>query len=408
MWAYVINLAVLISHQRHSCGDAEFHPRLRRHLLASRTRMFFGVGAYTAALCRHEVRPPASWSATAAGMALAALISLALALPALRVRGEYFVAASLGLQMLAITVFTEWKSVTGGIGGLTDIPPARLFGFAVTQPEHFLLLSLGCLALIMLVIRALVRSSFGRSLKAIRDDETAACGYGKNVAIIKTTAVVVSSALAAVAGSLYAFYLSFINVESFVLDTSIQLMAMVIIGGTATLFGPVIGAVLILLLPGRPELPAVPARHRDRLDPADRLRAGDGAVDDLPAGRPLGVPGRPRAAPRAARHEPGRRDFATGERGRQDLRRPQGRRCCFVLAAQRHHHHLGGAEWSGQDHAVQPDDRAPAAGSRRGDMARQVHCRPAALEDRALGYRPFLSGPQAFRQHDGGRRTSKR
>ena len=54
-------------------------------------------------------------------------ISLALALPALRVRGEYFVAASLGLQMLAVTVFAEWKSVTGGIGGLIAIPPARLF-----------------------------------------------------------------------------------------------------------------------------------------------------------------------------------------------------------------------------------------------------------------------------------------
>ncbi len=83
-------------------------------------------------------------------MALAALISLALALPALRVRGEYFVAASLGLQMLAITVFTEWKSVTGGIGGLTNIPPARILGFEFTQPEHFLVLSLVCLALIML------------------------------------------------------------------------------------------------------------------------------------------------------------------------------------------------------------------------------------------------------------------
>ena len=110
-------------------------------------------------------------------MLLAALISLALALPALRVRGEYFVAASLGLQMLAITVFTEWKSVTGGIGGLTNIPPARILGFELTEPEHFLVLSLVCLALIILIIRALVRSSFGRSLKALRDDETAASAY---------------------------------------------------------------------------------------------------------------------------------------------------------------------------------------------------------------------------------------
>jgi branched-chain amino acid transport system permease protein len=94
-----------------------------------------------------------------------------------------------------------------------------------------------------------VNSSFGRSLKAIRDDETAASAAGKNVAVIKTMAVVVSSALAAVAGSLYAFFLSFINVESFTLDTSVYLMAMVIIGGTATLWGPVVGTVLILLLP---------------------------------------------------------------------------------------------------------------------------------------------------------------
>jgi len=247
MWAYFINLAVLISINAILAVTLNFILGYAG-IFSIAHALFFGVGAYTATFVAMKFGA-GFLTATAAGMLLAALISLALALPALRVRGEYFVAASLGLQMLAVTIFTEWKSVTGGIGGLTNIPPARLFGFAVTQPEHFLLLSLLALGLIVLVIRALVRSSFGRSLKAIRDDETAAWAYGKNVAIIKTTAVVVSSALAAVAGSLYAFYLSFINVESFVLDTSIQLMAMVIIGGTATLLGPLIGTVLILLLP---------------------------------------------------------------------------------------------------------------------------------------------------------------
>jgi branched-chain amino acid transport system permease protein len=113
----------------------------------------------------------------------------------------------------------------------------------------FLVLTLACLAITMLVILMLVRSSFGRSLKAIRDDETAASALGKNVALIKTLAVMVSSAFAAVAGSLFTFYLSFINVESFVLEVSVQIIAMVIIGGTATLLGPVIGAVIVLLLP---------------------------------------------------------------------------------------------------------------------------------------------------------------
>lgn len=257
MWAYVVNLAVLISINAILAVTLNFILGYAG-IFSIAHAMFFGVGAYTATFVAMKLGA-GFLSATAAGMALAALISLALALPALRVRGEYFVAASLGLQMLAITVFTEWKSVTGGIGGLTNIPPARILGFEFTQPEHFLILSLVCLALIIWIIRALVRSSFGRSLKAIRDDETAAWAYGKNVAVIKTTAVVVSSALAAVAGSLYAFYLSFINVESFVLETSIQLMAMVIIGGTATLVGPILGTFLILLLPaGLSYLPYLP------------------------------------------------------------------------------------------------------------------------------------------------------
>lgn len=257
MWAYVINLAVLISINAILAVTLNFILGYAG-IFSIAHAMFFGVGAYTATFVAMKLGA-GFLPATAAAMAIAAFISLALALPALRVRGEYFVAASLGLQMLAITVFTEWKSVTGGIGGLTNIPPASMLGVEVTQPEHFLLLTLICLVLIIAAIRALVRSSFGRSLKAIRDDETAASACGKNVAVIKTIAVVLSSALCAVGGSLYAFYLSFINVESFTLDTSVQLMAMVIIGGTATLLGPVIGTVLILLLPaGLSYLPYLP------------------------------------------------------------------------------------------------------------------------------------------------------
>jgi branched-chain amino acid transport system permease protein len=258
MWAYVINLLVLISINAILAVTLNFILGYAG-IFSMAHALFFGVGAYAATFAAMKLGA-GFISATAFGMLLAALISLALALPALRVRGEYFVAASLGLQMLAITVFTEWKSVTGGIGGLTNIPAASIFGFKLTEPEHYLVLSLVALIAIILIIRALVRSSFGRSLKALRDDEVAASAFGKNVAVIKTSAVVLSSALAAIAGSLYAFYLSFINVESFVLETSIQLMAMVIIGGTATLFGPIIGTVLILLLPaGLSYIPHLPA-----------------------------------------------------------------------------------------------------------------------------------------------------
>ena len=247
MWAYLNNLAVLMGINAILAVTLNFVLGYAG-IFSMAHAVFFGVGAYTAALVAVKLGG-GFLLATAAGMGVAVLISLALALPALRVRGEYFVAASLGLQMLAITVFSEWKSVTGGIGGITNIPSAQLLGWEVDSPEEYLVLTFSCLALIMMLITRLVHSSFGRSLKAIRDDETAAAAFGKQVAVIKTLAVAVSSALAAVAGSLYAFYLSFINVESFTLDTSVYLMAMVIIGGTATLWGPVVGAVLILMLP---------------------------------------------------------------------------------------------------------------------------------------------------------------
>ena len=258
MLAYVNNLAVLIAINAILAVTLNFVLGYAG-IFSMAHAVFFGVGAYTATLVAMKLGGGFLLS-TAAAMGVAGLISLALALPALRVRGEYFVAASLGLQMLAVTIFSEWKVVTGGIGGITNIPPARFPGFTIDSPAQYLVLALACLALVMLIVAVLVRSSFGRSLKAIRDDEIAASAFGKNVAVIKTMAVMLSSALAAVAGSLYAFYLSFVNVESFTLDTSVYLMAMVIIGGTATLVGPVVGTILILLLPAALSyLPGLPA-----------------------------------------------------------------------------------------------------------------------------------------------------
>ena len=247
MFSYLVSLAVLIGINAILAVTLNFVLGYAG-IFSLAHAIFFGIGAYTAAVAAMKFGA-GFLTATFAGMMISGVVSLALALPALRVRGEYFVAASLGLQMLAVTVFSEWKPVTGGIGGLISIPPAKVLGFEITDPVHFLVLTLICLALVLLVIRILVRSSFGRSLKAIRDDETAASALGKNVALLKTLAVAVSSALAAVAGSLFAFYLSFINVESFVLDVSVQVIAMVIIGGTGTLFGPVVGAAIVLLLP---------------------------------------------------------------------------------------------------------------------------------------------------------------
>lgn len=257
MTAYIINLVTLVAINAILAVTLNFIMGYAG-IFSLAHAAFYGIGAYTAAYVVMHLTSSLALSLIAA-MVLSGLLSLALALPALRVRGEYFVAASLGLQVLAVTIFSEWKSVTGGIGGLPGIPPPTILGIRITDPLAFCILSLVALAFVAIVTTALVRSSFGRSLMAIRDSESAASAFGKNVAYIKTLSVAVSSALAAIAGALYAFYLSFINVESFTLDTSVLVMAMVIIGGTATVMGPIVGAVLLMLLPaGLSYLPFLP------------------------------------------------------------------------------------------------------------------------------------------------------
>ena len=210
--------------------------------------IFFGVGAYTAAYVALNFSDSLLVCMLAA-MGLSAILSMALALPALRVRGEYFVAASLGLQIIGVTIFSEWKSVTGGLGGMVGIPPPVLFGYTFTSINQFVGLSLAILLGVLGVLALLVRGSCGRSLMAIRDSESAAQAYGKHVNAIKTLSVAVSASLAALAGGLYAFYMSFVNVEVFTLNMSILLMAMVIIGGTGTLLGPLVGAAIVMALP---------------------------------------------------------------------------------------------------------------------------------------------------------------
>lgn len=247
MEAYILNLAILISIFSILAVTLNFIMGYAG-IYSLAHAVFFGIGAYASSYTAININASIFVTIPIA-MAVGAVLSLVLALPALRVRGEYFVAASLGLQVLAVTIFSEWKSVTGGIGGLIGIPPVNIAGIEVYKPSEFIFLTVGTLIIVLFVINRLVHSSFGRSLTAIRDSESAAAAFGKNVPLIKTISVVISAALAAVAGSLYASYLAFINVESFMLDTSVLIMAMVIIGGTGTQLGPIVGAALLLLLP---------------------------------------------------------------------------------------------------------------------------------------------------------------
>jgi branched-chain amino acid transport system permease protein len=259
MVGYILNLLILVSISGILAVSLNFIIGYAG-IFSMAHAAFFGIAAYTGALVAMHVSTSLLVTIPIA-MVICAALSLVISLPSLRVRGDYFVVASLGLQMIAFTVFIEWKDVTGGIGGITGVPIATLFGLRLASLESFFVVSLACLGLVVLAITMLVRTSFGRSLKAIRDNEVAAATFGKNPIIIKTIAVAISTAFCGVAGVLYAFHISFVNPESFTVDQSVFIMSMIIIGGTGTVFGPILGALIIHLLPaGLTYLTFLPSR----------------------------------------------------------------------------------------------------------------------------------------------------
>ncbi len=217
-------------------------------LLSVAHAAFYGVGAYVVALMGLKVGAP-FWLSLPCAMAAAALLGAVVAIPALRVHDDYFVLATFGLQVIATSVMNNWIDITGGPLGLPGIPQPTLFGVTLSAHWQMLLLVWTLATLSFWLLRRLVRAPFGRVLKAIREDEVFAQSLGKNVVKYKVLVFVVGAAFAAVAGSLYAVYITFIDPTSFTVQESIFMLAIIIVGGTGNLWGSVIGAVVLVALP---------------------------------------------------------------------------------------------------------------------------------------------------------------
>lgn len=247
MTAYLINLATFVA--IFGIASASMNVLIGYAGIFSLAHaVFFGIGAYAAAQTALNVTSDLFVAFLAAAVT-SGVFSMLLALPALRVRGEYFIAASLGLQILAMTVFNEARSITGGNGGLVGIPRATLFGLDIGTPERFLMASVVTLIVCLAIIHVLMRGSFGRALMAMRDAESAAKAFGKDIPVLKMLSVILGCVLVGIAGALFASHISFINGESFTIEQSVLFQAMVIIGGAGTLAGPIVGTLLIQLLP---------------------------------------------------------------------------------------------------------------------------------------------------------------
>ena len=210
---------------------------------------FYGIGAYLSVLAImvfHWPLIPALFFT----MIITGFVSLLISWPSVRLRGDYFVLATLGFQLIVYTVLYNWVKVTKGPYGIPGIPSPVLFGnITISGLWPFLALSGFIAILVIFIFASLIRSPFGRALRGVRDDELSMQALGKNVAMLKIQAFAISSAFIAIAGFLYATYVSYIDPTSFNLDESIFILTALIVGGLGNIRGPVIGAIFIILLP---------------------------------------------------------------------------------------------------------------------------------------------------------------
>jgi len=217
----------------------------------------YGIGAYASALVALKLGL-GFWGGLVVAAGVGAFASALVAIPSLRVAGDYYVVASFGLQVVVLAVFMNWTDLTNGHAGLPGIPRPNVFGWVIDEPFEYVFLSVAFAALTYAVCWRLTNSAFGRVLQAIRDDEIAAQAMGKNVMQVKIVVACISSALGAMAGSLYAHYITYINPSSFALHESIFIASLVILGGSERLAGPIVGAFVLLAIPEALKFLAIP------------------------------------------------------------------------------------------------------------------------------------------------------
>lgn len=209
---------------------------------------FFGIGAYSFALMSNRV---AGGFLVVIGCAAAfsGMVGACVGYPSLRIRTEYFAITTLGVQVVLSSLFNNCVSLTGGPMGMTNIPAPIIGRWVASSKLSYLILTAVAVGLVIAVSRLLVCRYTGRVLRAIREDEVFTESLGINVAGYKITISAISASMAAVAGCIYAAYFSFIDPSSFSLTESVAIVSAVILGGAGSVFGPALGAALLISIP---------------------------------------------------------------------------------------------------------------------------------------------------------------
>ncbi len=213
---------------------------------------FFGVGAYVTMMLLEVSHIPPWWGIWGA-IAASVLLSVVIGAITFRLRGPYFVLASISVAEIIRLAALHFKDFTRGAEGflLSAIPPLHLFGMEIefVTKRSFYFAALGLAALTIVVNWAVEHSKLGYYFQAIREDQDAAHSLGINLTFYKSVALAISAAFTAASGGFYAMFVKFIDPNiAFGLDISVQIVLIAIIGGIGTLLGPVIGAMVLVPL----------------------------------------------------------------------------------------------------------------------------------------------------------------
>ena len=209
---------------------------------------FYGIGAYTAAILATRLGWPFALTLPAAGV-VAAAVGAALALPTLRLSGIFLALVTIGFQEITYLVTLNWMGLTRGPMGIPGVPPPALLGWEIASNRSEYYLVLAFVLLTLFVLARIVTSRLGRAFVAIREDELAAQACGVATFRAKVLAFVIATFFAGLAGALYAHHARFVSADSFRLDETFVILTMLIVGGLGSLLGPVLGAVLLVVLP---------------------------------------------------------------------------------------------------------------------------------------------------------------
>ena len=209
---------------------------------------FYGIGAYVSAILATSLGWSFWLTMPLAGL-FTALVGAFLGLATLRLRQTFLVFGTLAFGEIVRIVIMNWPELTRGPMGIPGIPSPTIMGFELSSSIHWYYLILAFTVVTVFIITRLYHSRVGRAWVAIREDEVAAASMGVSVFGYKVLAFTISCLIAGLVGAFYAHFVTFISADQFGMNESFLILTMVALGGTGSIIGPIIGAIILMLVP---------------------------------------------------------------------------------------------------------------------------------------------------------------